>query len=233
VTSFTPSNGPVGTVIAVTGTFFTGATAVRIGGILAPGFVVNSATSISVTAPGNAVDGVITVTTSAGTGSSSASYDVTTTTGGGTTGDDVGSIDNPTGTAYVDVVGIWLVDGDTAGPGEVADMVRLIDTADLPSDIGEASELLYPVGGQKPQRVTDAIRGYEGSVEGFVESRADLNILYAWKAEPDRRLRLVASDMNIPVQLGRIAIGRVPTERGFYRVVVEAEQVDEFPVQGV
>ena len=67
ITSFTPSNGPVGTLVTITGTNFTGASAVSFGGTAAASFIVVSSTSItavvstgtsgsvSVTAPGGSV----------------------------------------------------------------------------------------------------------------------------------------------------------------------------------
>ncbi|RYU74634.1 beta strand repeat-containing protein, partial [Hymenobacter persicinus] len=80
VTSFTPASGPVGTVVTVTGTDFTGTTAVTIGGTNAPNFTVNSNTQLVVTVPAGASSGIISVTTPAGTGSSSTNFIVTAPT---------------------------------------------------------------------------------------------------------------------------------------------------------
>ncbi len=74
VTGVTPSSGPAsgGTAVTVTGTNFTGVTAVRFGGAAAS-FVVNSATSLSATTPiGTAGTVDVTVTTAAGTSAISA-----------------------------------------------------------------------------------------------------------------------------------------------------------------
>src|SRR6266508_3652342 len=61
ISSFSPTSGPAGTAVTITGTAFTGATAVRFGGVRAS-FVVNSATQITATVPVGAVTGKISVT---------------------------------------------------------------------------------------------------------------------------------------------------------------------------
>jgi hypothetical protein len=77
ITSFTPTSGPVGTSVAITGTNFTGATAVSFNGTAAGSFTVNSATSISATVAAGTTTGAITVTTPGGTGTSATSFTVT------------------------------------------------------------------------------------------------------------------------------------------------------------
>jgi hypothetical protein len=76
ITSFTPTSGPVGTVVTIHGTAFTGATSVKFGGVAATSFAVNSATQITATVPVGAVTGKISVTTAGGTGTSSTSFTV-------------------------------------------------------------------------------------------------------------------------------------------------------------
>lgn len=51
VLGITPTSGFAGTPVSITGTNFTGATAIAFGPASAPAFVVNSDTSITVTAP--------------------------------------------------------------------------------------------------------------------------------------------------------------------------------------
>jgi hypothetical protein len=75
ITSFTPTSGPVGTSVSITGTGFTGASSVTFNGSAA-GYTVNSPTSITATVPNGATTGPISVTTSGGTGSSSSSFTV-------------------------------------------------------------------------------------------------------------------------------------------------------------
>jgi hypothetical protein len=78
ISSFAPTSGPVGTSVTISGTNFTGASAVRFNGVSAS-FAVNSATTITATVPTGATTGPISVTTSAGgTASSAGSFTVTT-----------------------------------------------------------------------------------------------------------------------------------------------------------
>jgi hypothetical protein len=77
VTSFTPTSGIVGTSVVITGTGFTGATAVKFNQTSAPGFVVNSATQITATVPTGATIGPIRVTVGGQTARSTANFTVT------------------------------------------------------------------------------------------------------------------------------------------------------------
>src|SRR5207302_8185204 len=75
ITSFTPASGPVGTSVTISGTNFTGATAVRFNGTSAS-FTVNSASAITATVPSGATTGPHSVTTAGGTASSASSFTV-------------------------------------------------------------------------------------------------------------------------------------------------------------
>jgi hypothetical protein len=74
--ALTPDNGPVGTSVTITGSNFTGATAVGFAGTPAT-FTVVSPTSIATAVPAGAPSGAVTVTTSGGTATSTASFTVT------------------------------------------------------------------------------------------------------------------------------------------------------------
>jgi len=76
ITSFSPTSGPVGTSVTITGTNFTGTTAVNFGGVASTNFTVNSSTQIKATVPAGAVTGAITVVTPSGTAVSSANFTV-------------------------------------------------------------------------------------------------------------------------------------------------------------
>ncbi len=77
ITSFNPGSGPVGASVVITGSNFTGATAVAINGKAASSFVVNSATQITAVVANSTTSGKITVATSAGTATSASSFTVT------------------------------------------------------------------------------------------------------------------------------------------------------------
>jgi hypothetical protein len=77
ITGFSPTNGPVGTGVSISGTKFSGATAVKFNGVSAT-FTVNSSTNISATVPTSATTGTIAVTTPGGTATSAASFAVST-----------------------------------------------------------------------------------------------------------------------------------------------------------
>ena len=81
ITSFSPTSGQAGTSVTLTGTNFTGATAVKFNGTTAT-FSVTDASHVSATVPNGATSGTISVTTPGGTGTSSGSFTVTTSSGG-------------------------------------------------------------------------------------------------------------------------------------------------------
>src|SRR5438445_6499198 len=76
ITSFTPTSGTVGTNVAISGTNFTGATAVTFNGVSAS-FIVNSATAIQATVPAGATTRPLSGTTPGGTAASANSFTVT------------------------------------------------------------------------------------------------------------------------------------------------------------
>lgn len=77
ISSFTPGSGSPGSVVIITGTGLSDATAVRFGGVNAPTFTVNAATVITATVPVGAASGTIQVTTAGGTATSASSFTVT------------------------------------------------------------------------------------------------------------------------------------------------------------
>ncbi len=76
ITSFSPTSGPVGTVITFTGVNFTEATAVMFGKVAVP-FTINSDTSLTFTVPTGAVTAAIKVVNPFGTGTSKQRFFVT------------------------------------------------------------------------------------------------------------------------------------------------------------
>jgi IPT/TIG domain len=76
INNFSPLSGSVGTSVTITGSHFTGATAVGFGGVAATQFTVDSDTQITATVPAGATTGPITVSTPAGSGASATTFQV-------------------------------------------------------------------------------------------------------------------------------------------------------------
>ncbi len=81
ITSFSPTSGPVGTIVTIRGTNFVGVTAVKFNNVAASTFSVTSPTQIMASVPSGATTGRISVTNPSGTGTSRTNFTVT----GGTT----------------------------------------------------------------------------------------------------------------------------------------------------
>ena len=80
IASFTPTRGPIGSSVTINGSAFTGATAVRVGGVSTSAFTVNAdGTQIVATVPTGAVTGFVGVTTPGGSADSADSFTVTET----------------------------------------------------------------------------------------------------------------------------------------------------------
>jgi uncharacterized repeat protein (TIGR03803 family) len=77
IKSFKPTKGPVGTIVTITGSSFTKATAVTFGGVEATNFAVNSDTQVTATVPAGAATGKIGITTADGTATSAVTFTVT------------------------------------------------------------------------------------------------------------------------------------------------------------
>ena len=76
IDGFQPSRGAPGTVVTITGQAFTGATAVRVGAVLAANISVTGSTQITAAVPPTALSGPLSVTTASGTGTSAGSFTV-------------------------------------------------------------------------------------------------------------------------------------------------------------
>jgi hypothetical protein len=77
ITAFSPTSGPVGTSVTITGNSLTGTTKVTFGGVAATSFQVIKDTQVDALVPTGAVTGPIAVTTSGGTGTSASNFTVT------------------------------------------------------------------------------------------------------------------------------------------------------------
>jgi hypothetical protein len=112
ITRFTPSSGAAGTTVTLTGTDFTGATAVTIGAVPVESFAVVDSTTITAVVPSNGISGTIKVTTPGGSATTPTSFSIPPTItsfspeqgGPGTTITITGS--NFTGTTRVTIGGV-------------------------------------------------------------------------------------------------------------------------------
>jgi len=78
ITSFTPTSGPVGTTVTITGTNLTDITWVKFNGTVSSSVTPVSATSLKAVVPAGATTGKISIMTPGGTATSAASFTVTT-----------------------------------------------------------------------------------------------------------------------------------------------------------
>ncbi len=76
ITSFSPTSGPIGTQVLISGNNFTGATAVRFGSTNQPAFTVNSDIQVVTSVPSGATTGKISIDTPTGTATSQADFTV-------------------------------------------------------------------------------------------------------------------------------------------------------------
>jgi uncharacterized repeat protein (TIGR03803 family) len=77
ILSFTPTSGPVGTPVQITGVSLTQTTGVTFGGVKATSFTVNSDTQVTATVPTGAVTGRIVLSTAGGASTSAVNFTVT------------------------------------------------------------------------------------------------------------------------------------------------------------
>ncbi len=115
VTGFSPSAGPDGGTVSITGSGFTSATGVAFNGISQPVFTVNSDTQVTATVPTGATSGPITVTNSGGAGTSSRSFTVQPTiTVLNPTSGPIGAAVTISGSGFSGVTGVAFYGGTAA-----------------------------------------------------------------------------------------------------------------------
>jgi hypothetical protein len=141
IASFTPATGAAGVTVTLTGTNFTGATAVTVGGIAVTGFTVVSATSITFALPATAVTGPIVVTTPGGTATSATSFTVTPAAGTPT-------ISSFTPARAVSGVGFTLnVSGTNLVAGTVINFSGVNYTGTIAGSSGASYNVVIPASG--------------------------------------------------------------------------------------
>jgi hypothetical protein len=134
---------------------------------------------------------------------------------------------NPTVTFNHKPIGIWLVDVTLDkevflyGQGGVSG-----------GEIGERGETYFPIGRREPVRITDAVRGYEGSLQGLIADTEDFSAqTYKHRLEKmkarDHEVRLIFGDLSIPIVLGKVSITPLPLGT-MYQVTAEYWQKGDF-----
>ncbi|NHQ93027.1 autotransporter domain-containing protein, partial [Janthinobacterium lividum] len=162
VTSISPTSGPAtgGTTVTITGTGFSGTTAVTFGATAATGFTVNSATQITATAPAGSSGTVdVRVTTPGGTSATSAADQFTfvaapavtsiSPTAGPATG---GSTVTITGTGFSGTTAVTF--GATAATGFAVNSATQI-TATAPAGTGTVDVRVTTTGGTSATSAAD------------------------------------------------------------------------------
>jgi hypothetical protein len=136
---------------------------------------------------------------------------------------------NPTVIAQIKPVGIWICDHE-----------RNVEVQLLGDDagtwgMGEVADIHTPLGASRPIRITQALRGFEGSISarlmtygGTTVAQAVAN-LYSIKERPGRTVQLTLADVSFPVVLGNIVIAPTPIVETIRAVSLDFWQVGQLP----
>lgn len=141
----------------------------------------------------------------------------------------VTSTANPSQTATLKPVGIWIQDPATGTA------VQLMGSDNGSWVSGEDAEVYTPVGGSTVVRVTQGLRGFEGTITGDLLSFGSTDVqtsvanMYALKAIPGKTLWLTVQDMTIPVIIGNVSIAPVRGGEVRKQVSFDYWQVDDLP----
>ncbi|MFF5455571.1 DNRLRE domain-containing protein [Streptomyces sp. NPDC012950] len=130
---------------------------------------------------------------------------------------------NPEETITPESVGIWLMD-----PSEDL-FVQLLDVDEGSWSMGEDAGMYAPLGASKQVRVTQALRGHEGSLSGLLAETPEnpktideqVEDMYALKSRPGKTYTLALSDMSIPVVIGNVVVAPMPQKERMKRVSFE------------
>ncbi|MDQ0793554.1 DNRLRE domain-containing protein [Streptomyces sp. B1I3] len=130
------------------------------------------------------------------------------------------SASNPTVTIKPESVGIWLMD-----PAENV-YVQLMDADEGTWAMGEDAGMYSPLGGTKSVRVTQALRGHEGSLTGLLmETPLSAKTItqqeedvYKLKSRPGKTYTLALSDMSFPVVIGNVVVAPLPQRETMKKV---------------
>ncbi len=119
------------------------------------------------------------------------------------------SAPGPEATLATQPVGIWLTDRSTPTK-DAGTIVGIYGQDEADMAIGEMATTYYPVDSQAPVRITNIIRGYEGSITGILISGAARDRMLALKRlETD--LLLVIGDLCLTIRLEDTKVNPTPT----------------------
>ncbi|TKT03448.1 DNRLRE domain-containing protein [Streptomyces lasalocidi] len=130
---------------------------------------------------------------------------------------------SPTVTITPKTVGIWLMDPDE-------DIyVQILDADEGTWNMGEEAGIFSPLGGTKSVRVTQALRGYEGSLSGRIAETPDSlgtiqeqeEDIWKLKSRPGKTYTLALSDISMKVVIGNVVVAPLPTRETIKKVSFE------------
>lgn len=134
---------------------------------------------------------------------------------------------NPTEDVTVAVGGAWIID-----PEDEVTVVILESESD--PEVGDASAVHFVVGSRVPRVLTDATRGFEGTVRGVLSTYLGVTasewrqrLLTMKGYENVRPLRYVEDEDNFPILMLGVSVPR-DQEFDAYNVTVEFLQVGDF-----
>lgn len=125
--------------------------------------------------------------------------------------------------------GIWLSDP------ERGISVRLLGKDPGTWAMGEDAENHFAMGSTAPVRITQGLRGYEGSISGTLATVDGVSVATAtanmWllKGSPGREYLLTLADLSFPVVIGNVVISPDPHPEIIKRVSFEFWQVADLP----
>lgn len=123
------------------------------------------------------------------------------------------SAGSPSVTVTPKSVGIWLMD-----PSEHI-YVQILGVDEGTWDMGEEAGVYAPIGASKSVRVTQALRGYEGSITGVISETPDSlkpineqeEDIWKLKSRPGKTYTLTLSDKSMKVVIGNVVVAPTPT----------------------
>ncbi|MDN4162942.1 DNRLRE domain-containing protein [Nocardioides abyssi] len=128
-------------------------------------------------------------------------------------------------------VGIWLID-----PRRNI-KIQIMDVDEGSWEMGEESQTFTPIGSSRARLLTQALRGYEGSISGLLVNTGGRSVreqeadMYTLKSTPGQTYALVLSDMSIPVVIANVTVAPTPHKEVVKRVSFNFWQQGQLPFE--